>query len=237
VRRYGAHKFILYFQAHTGTYAPVGRLREIYDHALSVRPFQEMIVSTRPDCVPAEVAALLASYRREGLDVWVELGVQSMHDRSLRRVNRHHTAEDSRAAVERLRHHGLKVAVHVIFGIPGEDDEGVIDSIRGVAGLRPDGIKIHNLHIIRGTALCQEYLRGEVVVPGPERHLALTVRALQYLPKQTIVMRMTTDSPVDQLVAPRHFWGKAMFYRRVCAEMARSGVCQGSLNSDIWESA
>jgi len=228
-RRYGAERFLLYFQAFTGTNAPPGTLRRLYDRALALAPFDELIVSTRPDCVSEDVAALLAGYRRAGREVWVELGLQSACDATLRLIRRGHTAAEFEAAYTRLKRRPLKVAVHLIFGLPGESREDILRTVRTVAGLRPDGVKIHNLHVPVGTQMAEEYLRGELTVPSGPRHLDYTVSALEMLPADTVVMRLTCDTPPGRLAAPRGFWEKSVFYSRVEAEMRARATWQGRL--------
>jgi radical SAM protein (TIGR01212 family) len=230
VDRYGADQYILYFQAFSGTYAPVDRLRAIYDFALGRGPFRELVVSTRPDCIDPARAELLASYRRADFDVWVELGLQSGIEESLRRINRGHTVEDFLRASRICRQSGLKLAVHLIFGLPGEGAEEILRTIDTITALRPEGVKIHNLHIPKGCPLYLEYLGGELTVPCAERHLEYTIAALERLPKDTVVMRLTCDTPDTLLAAPRHFPGKSRFLSRLRAEMTRRGAWQGRLS-------
>jgi radical SAM protein (TIGR01212 family) len=213
--RYGAQQFLLYFQAYSNTFAPVDRLRGIYDFALGCGSFVELIVSTRPDCVNPQVAALLASYRGRVQEVWVELGLQSAQERTLKWIGRGHTVTDFDRAFGLLRARGLRLAVHLIFGLPGENLEDIQDTIRHVAALRPDAVKIHNLHVCRDSPLLAEYLAGEVTVPSALRHLGYVVQALELLPPQTIVMRLTCDTPPERLIAPRHFPDKNAFLQSV----------------------
>ena len=194
-RRYSATVLLLYFQAYTSTYGSVEQLKSIYDHALSLETFSELIVSTRPDEVDEERAELLAGYRRNGFDVWVELGLQSVHDKTLERINRGHDSAAFFRAYELLRRYGIKVTVHLIFGLPGESWSDMQESVEAVAALRPEGIKFHNLHIPVSAPLFQEYLRGELTVPSPARHADYLVRALPLLPEETVVMRLTCDTP------------------------------------------
>ena len=229
--RYGASLFILYFQAFSGTYAPVDKLRTIYDFSLGCAPFRELAVSTRPDCIDAAKAALLASYRKEDFDVWVELGLQSANERSLRRVNRGHTVEDFDTAFRLCRGAGLKLTVHLIFGLPGEGIEEIRRTIDYVAGLEPEGVKIHNLHIPTGCPLYPEYLSGELSVPCAGRHLEYTIAALERLPADTVIMRLTCDTPNALLAAPRVFPAKALFLSRLQEEMDRRGTWQGRLHA------
>ena len=228
-RRYGAGEFLLYFQAFSGTYAPPQRLREVYDLCLALAPFRELIVSTRPDCLDEERADLLASYRERGLEVWVELGLQSAHDGTLRRIGRGHSAEDFVRADRLLAERGIRRAVHLIFGLPGEGTGEILETVRFVSALDPEGVKIHNLHIPRGTRLAAEYLAGEITCPSPGRHLEWVVRALERLPPRTLVMRLTCDTPADRRIAPRESWEKGRFYEAVRRRMLSLGTWQGRL--------
>ena len=228
--RYGAAQYILYFQAFSGTYAPVERLRRIYDFALGCAPFRELAVSTRPDCLDRSKAQLLASYRSESFDVWVELGLQSASDESLRRINRGHTVAQFEEAFRICRSLDLKLTVHLIFGLPGEGAPEILRTIDYVAGLKPEGVKIHNLHIPKGCPLYGEYLSGELTVPCAGRHLEYTLRALERLPEEIVIMRLTCDTPESRLAAPLGFPPKARFLERLREEMLRRGTRQGRLS-------
>jgi radical SAM protein (TIGR01212 family) len=232
-RRYGAEVFLLYLQAFSGTHAPPAELAEVYDFALSCAPFRELIVATRPDCLDPQRAELLAGYRRRGLEVWVELGLQSACDATLVRVRRGHTAADFTRAFALLRQAGVKLAVHLIFGLPGEGLEQILETVRLVAGLRPEGVKIHNLHVPLGSPLAGELRAGELAVPCAARHLEYVVRALELLPPEILILRLTCDTPAGRLAAPRGFPPKAAFYRQVRAALLARGTRQGRL----WEEA
>jgi radical SAM protein (TIGR01212 family) len=227
--RYGAQLYILYFQAFSGTYAPVARLRRIYDFALSLGRFQELVVSTRPDCIDQPKAELLASYRRGDFDVWVELGLQSANEQTLERINRGHTVRDFEQAYRICRNLDLKLTVHLIFGLPGEGLREIRRTIDYVAALRPEGVKIHNLHIPKGCPLYTEYLRGELTVPSDRRHLEYAIQALELLPPETVIMRLTCDTPKSLLAAPRHFAPKARFLSALRRELEARDTWQGRL--------
>jgi len=228
-RRYGAESFLLYFQAFTNTYAPVGELRRLYDAALEMAPFRELIVSTRPDCIDAAKAQLLASYRERGLEVWVELGLQSACDATLERIQRGHTVAQFLQAYRLLRERGIKLAVHLIFGLPGEGLEEILSTMGFTAGLEPDGVKIHNLHIPSASPLATEYLAGEITAPCAPRHLEYVVRALELLPPRTVILRLTCDTPAGRLAAPLGFWPKARFYQELRDRMRQERTWQGRL--------
>jgi radical SAM protein (TIGR01212 family) len=230
-RRYGAEIFLLYLQAFSGTHAPPAELEAVYDYALACGEFRELIVSTRPDCVDRERAELLAGYRRRGLEVWVELGLQSGCDATLTRIRRGHTVADFIRAFGLLRTAGVRLAVHLIFGLPGEELKQILETVRLVAGLEPEGVKIHNLHVPHESPLAAEHLAGELAVPCAARHLEYVVRALELLPPRTLILRLTCDTPRARLAAPRGFPPKAAFYREIRAALEARGSRQGRL----WE--
>lgn len=226
-RRYGAERYILYFQAFSNTFAPPAQLRRIYDFALSQTEFCEFIVSTRPDCVSGRHIELLAEYLKQDLDVWVELGLQSAHNHTLRRVNRAHTVEQFESTFRRLHAAGLKVSVHLIFGLPGESFDDIMATADYVAALQPDAVKIHNLNIAAETPLAAEYAAGVFTVPSGRRHLGYVVEALQRLPENTVIQRLTCDTADERLVAPRYFTPKSQFYQQLDSKMVQLKVYQG----------
>lgn len=227
-RRYEADLYSLYFQAYTSTWGRVEDLERLYSRALDQAPFCEFIVSTRPDCLSAGVADLLASYRNPRRDVWVELGLQSSHDASLRRINRGHSRQDFEEAFFRLRERGIKVAVHLILGLPGEDWAAMEATGRYAASLNPEGVKIHNLHIAPASPLMEELKRGELPLYSSQRHLEYTVRLLELLPPETVIMRLTCDTPRERGRLPGRIWQKSMFISRIRDKMLQENRRQGN---------
>lgn len=228
-RRYNSEYLLLYFQAFSNTFAPVSELKEIYDYGLSLAPFKELIVSTRPDCLSPANIELLSSYKQRGLDVWVELGLQSSHDNTLSRINRGHSRDDFTKAYNFLKEKGIKTTVHLIFGLPGEGYEEIMSSVTFLAGMNPEGVKIHNLHIPIGTELFSEYLMGEITVPSGMRHLKYTIEAIERMSGSTVIHRLTCDTPSHRLGAPRIFFRKGSFYSLLLKEMELRGSRQGRL--------
>ncbi|MCK5154744.1 MAG: TIGR01212 family radical SAM protein, partial [Spirochaetales bacterium] len=218
-RRYNPEYLLLYFQAFSNTFAPVSELKEIYDYSLSLANFKELIVSTRPDCLSKANISLLSSYEQKGVDVWVELGLQSSNNISLNRINRGHSRDDFLRAYKLLKENGIKTTVHLIFGLPGEGHSEIMSSISFLAKLKPEGVKIHNLHIPIGTEMFSEYLMGELTVPSGLRHLEYTIEAIERMPRSTVIHRLTCDTPSHRLGAPRTFFRKGSFYSLLTREM------------------
>jgi radical SAM protein (TIGR01212 family) len=228
-QRYNANLYILYFQAFSGTYAANDRLKELYDSALALHPFREMVVSTRPDCITPGNAGLLGSYITESRRIWVELGLQTASDSTLRRINRGHTAEDFLKAYALLKTEGLRITVHLLSGLPGETEADENRTVRLVSSLKPDGLKIHNLHIQYNTPLFTDFLKGEILPPSPGRYLERVIYTLENMPGETVIMRLTTDTPRSRLAAPKNFPDKNRFHERIRQEMIQKGTWQGRL--------
>jgi len=228
-RRYGAEGFILFFQAYSNTNAPVAQLARIYETGLSLAPFLGLNVATRPDCMDGEKADLLASYLDRGLEVWVELGLQTANDETLRRIRRGHTSAAFASTLRMLKDRGLKVAAHLIFGLPGEGWSDIMGTAEFAASLGVDGVKIHNLLIPRGTLLARQHLMGEVTAPAAARYLEYTLAAIERLPPDAVIMRVTCDALPADTVSPRFFWAKQEFTARLESEMRARGARQGRL--------
>ncbi len=225
--RYGARKYMLYFQAFSNTYGSPARLKTLYDEGLGSADFEELIISTRPDCIDEKKADLLHSYSERGYTVWVELGLQSASQATLDRIRRGHTVEAFCEAYAMLKARSLNVAVHVIFGLPGEGLTEITRTMAFLARLSPDGVKIHNLHIPKNTALADEYRAGELVTPGSGRHMEYVIGALEALPKETLVFRLTCDTRQEALLSPRRFCDKAAFFSSVRNGMRARNTWQG----------
>ncbi|MFA6775035.1 MAG: TIGR01212 family radical SAM protein [Sphaerochaetaceae bacterium] len=228
-RRYKAEKVSLYFQAWTNTYGTVAELKALYDAALEVMPFCEFIVSTRPDQIDEAKADLLASYKGKVQRVWVELGLQSGNDRTLERINRGHTVERYLAAVRLLHKKGILVSTHVILGLPGEGFSDYAHTAAVVASAKSDAVKIHNLDVCGGTALYDQFLKGEIAVPSEARHLEATELFLRHIPANVLIQRFLCETPSHRLAAPRRFCDKNSFVIALRSLMETDKVVQGDL--------
>ena len=228
-RRYKAKLAALYFQSWTNTYDTTDNLKHIYDMALSCGDFSEFIVSTRPDCVEDDVADLLAGYITKDREVWVELGLQSASDKTLRRINRGHTLSDYIKCMERLHKRGIKVCTHVILGLPGEEREDFIETAKVLNEVGSEGVKIHNLHIPGGTKMAEEYLEGEITSWSTERYMNEVEYFLRLLNPEMIIERLVCETPSHRLMAPRHFMDKSLFLRTLNDKMEKDNTRQGDL--------
>ncbi len=201
VRKYKARYFLAYFQPFSNTFAPPGRLRDLYDQALGVKDVVGLAVGTRPDCLGDEILDLLEEYHRRTY-FWLELGLQSMHDRTLSFLRRGHDYQCFLDAFAAARKRGLRVCVHVILGLPGESREEMLRTADEMARLRVDGVKIHLLHVLDGTPLGELYRRGRVRILEQEEYVSLAADFLERLHPDTLIHRLTGDGPRHLLLAP-----------------------------------
>ncbi|MBP5162844.1 MAG: TIGR01212 family radical SAM protein [Spirochaetales bacterium] len=228
-RRYKTDHFALYLQSFSNTFAPVSRLKKLYDYALSLRSWEGFIVSTRPDCIDDEKLDLLASYRTLCGSVCVELGLQSGSDEILKAMRRGHDVDCFLHASEAVKRHGLELCVHVLTGFPGEGKAELDMTIDAVNRAHPDAIKIHNLNVAAGTELYERFLEGEVTAPCMTRHVENTVYFLRRIPYDIVVERLICETPNHRLASPRLFPDKNRFLRLLEKTMAERGVRQGDL--------
>ena len=200
-RRYGARRFLAYFNDFSATYAPVSRLRALYEAALSDPRVCGLALGTRPDCLPEPVLDLLSELN-ERTYLWVELGLQSASDATLSRINRGHGVDEFVEAAENLISRGIPVCAHVILGLPGEGPEEYRATARLFSRLPLAGVKIHNLHVLRYSALERQYRQGLVTVPDRETYVRDVLDFLEHIPASVVVHRLVADAPDRYLVAP-----------------------------------
>lgn len=226
VRKYKAALFIAYFQSFSNTYAPADKLKALYDEALAVPGVVGLIVGTRPDCLPEETLDLLASYA-ERCYFWLELGLQSPLDRTLARIGRGHDLASFTAAAAGCRKRGIRVCAHVILGLPGETREEMLSGAEFLNHAGVDGVKIHLLHVMRGTSLASQYLDGAVRMLDRDEYVGLVCDFLERLDPGVVIQRLTGDGNRQDLIAP--LWSLQKFEVLNCidGELARRGTRQG----------
>jgi len=225
--RYKAEKFIAYFQAYTNTYAPLETLRKCYDTALELEDIVALSIGTRPDCVPEPVLDLIESYQ-ETREVWVEYGLQSIHDSTLRRVNRGHDYAAFLDALERTKRRGLKICVHVILGMPGESRDDMMATARAVAAMGIDSLKIHLMHILKDTPLEKDLAEGKFKPMEFDEYIGLVCDFLEHIPPDVSIQRLTADGPREILLAPKWATQKRKTIAAIEAEFDRRNSHQGS---------
>ena len=185
------------------------------------------MIGTRPDCLPPEVLNLLAEYNKHTL-VWLEIGLQSTCNQTLACLNRAHTAEQYFAAAQQARLLGLRVSTHIIFGLPGESQAQMLSTVARLASLPPDGIKIHQLCIYKGSALEAAYRAGHIKVLDENTYVCLVATALEMLPAEVVVMRLVGEGPPDEIIAPEWAWDKDKTIAAIDDELAQRAGKQGS---------
>jgi radical SAM protein (TIGR01212 family) len=226
-RKYKAQRFIAYFQAYSNTYAPVEQIRRLYTEAMSVPDVVGLIIATRPDCLSDEVLDYLQELSRQTY-LWLELGVQSIHDRTLAIINRRHGHACSVDAIQRSTFRGLRVCAHIILGLPGETREEMLAGAGELNRLGVAGVKLHLLHVMKGTALADMYGRGEVKMLDRDDYAGLVCDFLELLDQRILIHRLTGDGGHDNLVAPLWSLKKFEILNLIDAELERRGTRQGS---------
>lgn len=199
-RKTDCKKFIAYFQPFTNTYAPVEYLEKIFTEAIEPDEIVALSIATRPDCLPDEVIGLLSRLNKIK-PVWVELGLQTVHQSTADYIRRGYPLSVYDDAVKRLHKEGISVITHIIIGLPNETEDMIVQSAE-YAGKCSDGIKLQLLHILKDTDLCDEYEKGNVPVLSLERYADILVKCLRVIPKTTVIHRLTGDGDKKILAAP-----------------------------------
>jgi len=228
-KRTRARRFLAYFQAYTNTYADVANLAELYDEALSEPDMAGLSIGTRPDCVPEAVLDLLVSYQQRGLVVWLELGLQSAFDETLRRVNRGHGLKEYEQTVIAARQCGIPVCTHLIIGLPGETERHYHASLDTVLALGTDGLKIHPLHVVKNTVLAAEWRRGEYQPLEMADYIRIAADLVERTPQHIVYHRVTGTASKDILRAPSWCSQKWNILNGIELELKRRGHRQGEL--------
>jgi radical SAM protein (TIGR01212 family) len=226
--RYQAERFLAYFQPATNTYAPVDKLRRVYDEALDHPQIVGLAIGTRPDCVPDPILDLIEGYARDRY-VCLELGLQTIHDRSLDWMNRGHHYDAFLDAVDRCRGRGFDLCAHVILGLPGETAADMMATADALASLPINAVKIHNLHVVRATPLEDMYRAGGVRLLEQHEYVQVVCDFLERLPPTMVIHRLNGDAPPDYLVAPSWCREKPALLQAIQGELERRNSWQGRL--------
>ncbi|WJV54289.1 TIGR01212 family radical SAM protein [Prodigiosinella aquatilis] len=197
-----AKRYLAYFQAYTSTYAEVQVLESMYCQALKQAEMVGLCVGTRPDCVPDAVLDLLAGYRDQGYEVWLELGLQSASDKTLHRINRGHDFSCYQETVYRAHIRGLKVCCHLIVGLPGEDAKCCLSTLQQVVDTGVEGIKLHPLHIVDGSIMAKAWRAGRLSELTLENYVAIAGEMIRYTPPEIVFHRISASARRPTLLAP-----------------------------------
>ncbi len=201
LKKWPKAKYIGYFQAYTNTYAPLEVLKEKYETILELEDVIGLSISTRPDCLPDDVVEYLGELN-ERTNLWVELGLQTIHDSTSKLINRGHDYKTFLDGVEKLKAKNIKVIVHIINGLPGEDYNMMMETAKAVSKMGVDGIKIHLLHVIKNTPMEKMLEKGMLNLMTQDEYINLVCDQLEILPEEMIVHRLTGDGKREDLVGP-----------------------------------
>lgn len=203
-KKYPQMKYLAYFQAYSNTYAPVERLRAVYEEALAVDDVVGLVIATRPDCLSDEIVEYLTELSRRVFLV-VELGVESTHDVTLQTINRCHTWTESQSAIRRLASCGIIVGVHLILGLPDETGAMMEQSVTAIAELPVTLVKFHQMQVLEGTVLARQWKQGEAKLLHwtAEQYASLCSRLVKLMPSDVVVERFVSQSPPSMLISPR----------------------------------
>jgi radical SAM protein (TIGR01212 family) len=218
--------YIAYFGTFTSTYADTAVLEKIYDEALACEGIVGLAVSTRPDCIGGDVLQLLAYYNRKTF-LWVELGLQTIHESTHKAMETGYTKEIFEDTFYRLKGKNIRAVPHLIFGLPGEDRGMMLESVRYAGALKPWGIKMHMLYILRGTGLCDMYEAAPFHILSLDGYASLAVDALELIDKGTVIHRITGDPPIKDLYLPLWTADKKRVLQKIDMILTERDSCQG----------
>lgn len=229
-----AQHYLAYFQAYTSTWAEVQVLRSMYQQAVAQTNIVGLCVGTRPDCVPDGVLDLLSEYHERGYEVWLELGLQTAHDKTLHRINRGHDFACYQETTRRARSRGLKVCSHLIVGLPGEERARCLETLEKVVETGVDGIKLHPLHIVAGSTMAKSWQAGRLQAIELEEYATTAGEMIRHTPREVIYHRISANARRPTLLAPlwceNRWTGMLEINRHLLAHGA-----QGSAHNRPWD--
>lgn len=220
------HKYFAYFQSYTNTYAPIEYLRTIFYEAINHPQIFGLSIATRPDCLPDDVIALLTELNKIK-PVWIELGLQTIHENTADFIRRGYPLTVFNDAVRKLNNNSIDIIVHVIIGLPTESEAGIIETIQYLSRLPIQGVKLQLLHVLRGTDLA-DYI-GQFHILTMNEYVSIIVKCLEYLPDDIIIHRLTGDAPLDLLIEPQWSTNKRMVLNNIDNALKAANTWQGRL--------
>ncbi len=239
-------KFVIYFQAFTNTYGNPDYLRRIWTEALDEESVVGISIATRPDCLGEEILAVLEELKDKYPDkfIWVELGLQTIHDKTAEYIRRHYPLSEYENAVRKLHRLGIPYITHIIFGLPGETKEEMLETVfyveQGVfeqdshSKIKPFGMKLQLLHVLEGTDLAEDYRAGKFQTMEMDEYLELVIEALQRINPEIVIHRVTGDGPKNILISPTWSGNKKMVLNTLHKKMREKGARQGDYSIMLW---
>ena len=224
--RFNAHKFISYLQSFSNTYADIETLQKIYDAALDNEKVVGLAIGTRPDCVDEEKINLISGYAQTR-EVWLEYGLQSIHDRTLDLINRSHSAQDFVNAVKLTQNKGIKISAHVILGLPNETKQDMLDTAKALADLNIDGVKIHCLCVLKNSKLEKSYFSGELKILSEDEYVDIACSFMELLPETVLIHRLAGNGYKKALLAPLWLGQKFKTLNKIDNWFEKNNSCQG----------
>lgn len=229
-----AKKYLAYFQAYTSTYAEVQVLKNMYEEALKAADIVGLCVGTRPDCVPDSVLDLLAEYVNQGYEIWLELGLQTANNQTLKRINRGHDFAIYESITQRARSLGIKVCTHLIVGLPKETKTDNLETLERVLNVGTDGIKLHGLHIVEGSTMAKSWKAGRLEAPTLEEYVDIATEMIQRTPSQIIYHRVSSAARRPTLLSPLWCENRWLAMTEIGRSLNKTGA-QGVLINDQYE--
>ena len=222
--KYGIKKYMVYFQSFTNTYAPFETLKALYTKALSLPDVVGMSIGTRVDCVDSKLLDFLAQFVKEGKEIWLEYGIQSIYEETLKITNRGHTMEGVDTLFKETRKRGIKVCAHLIYGLPNESVDMMIHSLETILDYGIDSLKIHPLYVVEGTALARMYKKGEYSPITLEEYGEAIARSLKIIPPTIVVQRVSAGAHDESLLAPKWCFDKNIQMRYLRDRLKKDGI-------------
>ncbi|MCG2712890.1 MAG: TIGR01212 family radical SAM protein [Candidatus Omnitrophica bacterium] len=225
-KRFKAEKFIAYFQNASNTYAPVEKLRAIYDVIKKYPEFVGLFISTRPDCIDEEKLDMISAYN-DKYDVWIEYGLQTIHDKTLEFLNRRHTFRQFQEAVELTARRNIKTAAHVILGLPRETRQDMLQTAKALTELGLSGVKLHMFHVLKETEIARMYEQGKISLLSEEEYVEIVCDFLERISPECVIMRLVSNSKDDVLISPKWINRKQEVQRKIEEEFKKRKTRQG----------
>lgn len=228
-QRYKAKKFIAYFQSFTNTYADIQTLDEKYNQIKGFESIVGISVSTRPDCINKEKLDLLAEFSKD-YQIYIEYGLQSVHDKTLEKINRKHNFKAFKDALKLTKQYkNIHPAAHIILGLPGESKQDMLKTANTLAKMPLWGLKIHCLHLVKDTTLAKQYKKGQIQLLSKGQYLDILIDFLKLIPKNLVILRLVSDANPNQLIAPKWLNQKSKVLQELDKKLEEQDIWQGDL--------